>query len=121
MICPRCDSPEGSGTLSVPLCDPCLNDWWASGLSIPGPKLVEQPEMSAWLERPAEAPRAPRIERKPKATRRGMVGLVFRLPVSSLLRLKELSANTRIRQSEYLREAIADMLMKYEDDEGVQP
>jgi predicted DNA-binding protein len=40
---------------------------------------------------------------------------VFRLNRDRLDALKELSKETRIRQSEYLREAIADLLGKYED------
>ncbi len=42
-----------------------------------------------------------------------LVSLVFRIPKNSLETLKELSARTRVRQSEYLREAIEDLLMKY--------
>ena len=42
-----------------------------------------------------------------------LVSLVFRIPKSSLDQLKGLSAKTRVRQSEYLREAIEDLLMKY--------
>lgn len=41
-----------------------------------------------------------------------MVSVVFRLPREKLEAIKALSAKTRIRQSEYLREAIADMLVK---------
>ncbi len=39
--------------------------------------------------------------------------LVIRVPAADYLRLKRLSAATRVRQSEYLREAIADLLRKY--------
>ena len=42
-----------------------------------------------------------------------LVGLLIRLPARDYRRLKELSSRTRIRQSEYLREAIADLLRKY--------
>lgn len=42
-----------------------------------------------------------------------LVSLVFRIPRSHLELLKELSQKTRIRQSEYLREAIEDLLVKY--------
>lgn len=42
-----------------------------------------------------------------------LVSLVFRIPKYSLESLKELSHKTRIRQSEYLREAIEDLLNKY--------
>lgn len=47
-----------------------------------------------------------------------LVSLVFRLTSDRLDRLKQLSADTRIRQSEFLREAIADLLKKYE---GTRP
>ncbi len=44
-----------------------------------------------------------------------LTSVVFRLSRERLDRLKELSRSTRIRQSEYLREAIDDLLVKYED------
>ena len=44
-----------------------------------------------------------------------LASLVFRLSREKLDALKELSRNTRIRQSEYLREAISDLLVKYEE------
>ena len=42
-----------------------------------------------------------------------LTSLVFRIPKQRLELLKELSKKTRVRQSEYLREAIADLLSKY--------
>jgi hypothetical protein len=48
----------------------------------------------------------------PQASR--LTSMVFRLPRHRLEALRELSRTTRIRQSEYLREAIADLLDKYE-------
>lgn len=42
-----------------------------------------------------------------------LVGLLIRLPAGDYQRLKTLSSRTRIRQSEFLREAIADLLSKY--------
>ncbi len=42
-----------------------------------------------------------------------LVSLVFRIPKPCLAALKVLSAQTRVRQSEYLREAIDDLLCKY--------
>jgi hypothetical protein len=42
-----------------------------------------------------------------------LVSLVFRIPRPCLDSLKGLSIRTRVRQSEYLREAIEDLLMKY--------
>ncbi|MBX7097358.1 MAG: ribbon-helix-helix domain-containing protein [Myxococcaceae bacterium] len=44
-----------------------------------------------------------------------LTSVVFRLNKDRLETLKELSKETRIRQSEYLREAIHDVLEKYED------
>jgi predicted DNA-binding protein len=44
-----------------------------------------------------------------------LTSVVFRLPREKLDSLKDLSRTTRIRQSEYLREAISDLLSKYED------
>jgi hypothetical protein len=35
------------------------------------------------------------------------------IPVTIAERLRELSKNTRVTQSEYLREAVADLLVKY--------
>ena len=43
-----------------------------------------------------------------------LTSVVFRLTRPKLLALKELSRSTRVRQSEYLREAIEDLLRKYE-------
>lgn len=44
-----------------------------------------------------------------------LTSVVFRLQRDRLETLKDLSKQTRIRQSEYLREAISDLLEKYED------
>jgi predicted DNA-binding protein len=44
-----------------------------------------------------------------------LTSVVFRLHRERLEALKELCRSTRIRQSEYLREAISDLLEKYED------
>jgi predicted DNA-binding protein len=44
-----------------------------------------------------------------------LTSVVFRLNREKLDALKDLSKSTRIRQSEYLREAISDLLTKYED------
>jgi predicted DNA-binding protein len=44
-----------------------------------------------------------------------LTSVVFRLNRDRLESLKELSKATRIRQSEYLREAISDLLEKYEE------
>lgn len=44
-----------------------------------------------------------------------LTSVVFRLNRDRLESLKELSKSTRIRQSEYLREAISDLLEKYDD------
>jgi predicted DNA-binding protein len=45
-----------------------------------------------------------------------LTSVVFRLNRERLESLKELSRCTRIRQSEYLREAISDLLEKYDDN-----
>lgn len=45
-----------------------------------------------------------------------LTSVVFRLNREKLDALKELSRSTRIRQSEYLREAISDLLTKYEEN-----
>ena len=42
-----------------------------------------------------------------------LTSVVFRLSREKLEALKGLSRTTRIRQSEYLREAITDLLSKY--------
>ena len=44
-----------------------------------------------------------------------LTSVVFRLQKDRLDLLKDLSRSTRIRQSEYLREAIGDLLGKYND------
>ena len=44
-----------------------------------------------------------------------LTSVVFRISREKLDALKGLSRGTRIRQSEYLREAISDLLNKYED------
>ena len=44
-----------------------------------------------------------------------LTSVVFRLTREKLDALKDLSRATRIRQSEYLREAISDLLEKYEN------
>jgi predicted DNA-binding protein len=44
-----------------------------------------------------------------------LASVVFRLSRERLAQLKDLSRETRIRQSEYLREAIGDLLAKYDD------
>ena len=40
--------------------------------------------------------------------------MLIRLPPSLAGRLRQLARATRIRQSDYLREAVADLLAKYE-------
>ena len=44
-----------------------------------------------------------------------LTSVVFRLNRDRLELLKDLSRQTRVRQSEYLREAISDLLEKYTD------
>jgi|GEM_PF-1491769 len=47
-----------------------------------------------------------------------LLSVVFRLNETKLHSLKQLAQKTRIRQSEYLREAIADLLSKYHGSLG---
>lgn len=49
------------------------------------------------------------------------VSLVFRLPLAALTALQALTKRTRIRQSEYLREAVEDLLSKYENPDPPSP
>jgi len=44
-----------------------------------------------------------------------LTSVVFRLSRERLELLKDLSKETRVRQSEYLREAITDLLEKYSE------
>jgi predicted DNA-binding protein len=43
--------------------------------------------------------------------------MLVRLPPELAARLRRLARSTRIRQSDYLREAVSDLLMKYGDNE----
>jgi predicted DNA-binding protein len=49
-------------------------------------------------------------------TRTRLTSIVFRIRRDKLKVLKALAQATRIRQSEYLREAIEDLLKKYDAD-----
>jgi len=49
-----------------------------------------------------------------------LTSVVFRLSRERLEALKQLSKQTRIRQSEYLREAISDLLEKYVASQGME-
>lgn len=55
-----------------------------------------------------------RVTRMDETTK--LASLVFRLNQSKLASLKDLTRATRVRQSEYLREAITDLLEKYESE-----
>jgi predicted DNA-binding protein len=44
--------------------------------------------------------------------------MLVRLPPELAARLRRLARSTRIRQSDYLREAVSDLLMKYDDAPG---
>lgn len=52
--------------------------------------------------------------------RQTLTSVVFRLPRRSFDALQRLSRATRVRQSEYLREAIADLLRKYPEPPAAQ-
>lgn len=53
----------------------------------------------------------PSIRPTPESPR--LKSVVFRLPKSKHEAVKQLSKRTRIRKSEYMREAIADLLKKH--------
>jgi len=65
--------------------------------------------------RPIEMPRsvAPMPLMGPAATR--LEPMLIRLPPELAARLRRLARSTRIRQSDYLREAVSDLLVKYGD------
>jgi predicted DNA-binding protein len=44
--------------------------------------------------------------------------MLIRLPPTLAERLRRLARSTRIRQSDYLREAVADLLAKYDHLDG---
>jgi predicted transcriptional regulator len=50
-----------------------------------------------------------------RSTPQRLTSMLIRLPPSLANALRELSRRTRIRQSEYLREAVRDLLLKYEN------
>lgn len=59
-----------------------------------------------------------------RPTPQRLTSMLIRLPPSLANALRDLSRRTRIRQSEYLREAVRDLLIKYENaapDDGPQP
>jgi hypothetical protein len=66
--------------------------------------------------RPIEIPRS--IHQMPlmgaSATR--LEPMLIRLPPELAARLRRLARATRIRQSDYLREAVSDLLVKYGDE-----
>jgi hypothetical protein len=66
--------------------------------------------------RPIDIPRS--IHQMPlmgaSATR--LEPMLVRLPPELAARLRRLARATRIRQSDYLREAVSDLLMKYGED-----
>jgi predicted transcriptional regulator len=49
------------------------------------------------------------------------VPMLIRLPPAIAAELRELASRTRIRQSDYLREAVADLVRKYRVPEKQQP
>ena len=65
--------------------------------------------------RPIEMPRAiPQIPMMGGQTTR-LEPMLVRLPPELAARLRRLARSTRIRQSDYLREAVSDLLAKYGD------
>ena len=118
--CPRCDSEEGLD-LSVTLCSPCLAAWRASGKVVRGNRLETQPAIWDWIEHSEIGP-SPGPPYKPgrergigPASATGLVSLCFRIPRPHLEAVKALSRSTRVSQSNYMREALADLLAKYEE------
>jgi predicted transcriptional regulator len=59
------------------------------------------------------------IAQAPATTR--LEPMLIRLPPTLAQQLRQLARATRIRQSEYLREAVADLLAKYARAGAVQP
>lgn len=118
--CPRCDSEQGL-ELSVSLCPPCLAAWRASGKVVRGNRLSTQPAIWDWIENSEIGPRCgpaynPGRDRGvAPASATGLVSLCFRIPKAHLEAVKALSRSTRVSQSNYMREALADLLAKYEE------
>jgi predicted DNA-binding protein len=54
------------------------------------------------------------FEPQPAASR--LTSMLIRLPPNLAEQLRDLSKRTRIRQSEYLREAVRDLLEKYGEE-----
>ena len=58
------------------------------------------------------------FEPQPAANR--LTSMLIRLPPNLADQLRDLSRRTRIRQSEYLREAVRDLLEKYGEAERLE-
>lgn len=57
---------------------------------------------------------------EPQPTGSRLTSMLIRLPPSLADRLRDLSRRTRIRQSEYLREAVRDLLEKYDAQDDLE-
>lgn len=58
------------------------------------------------------------FEPQPAGSR--LTSMLIRLPPNLADQLRDLSRRTRIRQSEYLREAVRDLLEKYGEEETLE-
>ena len=65
--------------------------------------------------RPIEMPRPMNQMPLMGASATRLEPMLVRLPPELAARLRRLARSTRIRQSDYLREAVSDLLMKYDD------
>lgn len=110
------------GAIAFPLCSTCLTAWLVSP-EYARTKDLERTENAAfkqWLlifKPVREQIFPPPLFHGPVPSgmeRTRLVSLVFRIPKVKLDAIAAMSRRTRIRQSEFLREAIADLLTKYE-------
>ena len=65
--------------------------------------------MSASLEMVSHLPTSP----NPNPAANRLEPMLIRLPPALAAELRSLAKHTRVRQSDYLREAVADLLAKY--------
>lgn len=104
----------------MPLCERCLRAWRASGRAVRGNRLSTQPEIWDWIENSEIGPDVGPVYvsgpmRLGPSSPTGLVSLCFRIPKAHLEAVKALARSTRVSQSEYMREALVDLLAKYEE------
>jgi hypothetical protein len=124
----NCGRTCTNDALSVALCVMCMGRWISSPQRATAPfrKMVTSPVFEQWLKSQMKhtVPAAPTHGQQirgalPPLYELGhcrLTSLVFRLPKRHVEALKELAKVTRVRQSVWLREAIADLLLKYGDE-----